>query len=194
MCDGQAKLVAWLDRELPAQEASAVEHHVERCEECRHWAAKYRHLSETFDDYCDALMAPKAPGRVPRWVPVLASSVVAASLMLLVFLRTRVEPPPVFAPTIATATGPVPGPSPAVEFASAAAPAPHKAAVRRRHTSQAQRVQERATQGQPMDTAIQIAIPAEAMFPPGAMPAGINFVADLRIAPDGSVQQVRLRQ
>lgn len=194
MCDVQAKLVAWLDRELPAEEASEVEHHVERCEECRHWAAKYRHLSETFDDYCDALMAPKAPGRVPRWVPVLASSVVAASLMLLVLLRTRVEPPPVFEPTVATATGPVPGPSPAVELAPAAAPAPHKAAVRRRHTSQAQRVQERATQGQPMDNAIQIAIPAEAMFPPGAMPAGINFVADLRIAPDGSVQQVRLRQ
>jgi len=188
MCDVQAKLVAWLDRELPAEEASEVEHHVERCEECRHWAAKYRHLSETFDDYCDALMPPKAPGRVPRWVPVLASSVVAASLLLLVLLRTHVEPPPVLEPTVATATGPVPGPS------SAAAPAPHKAAVRRRHASQAQRVQERTTQGQPMDTAIQIAIPAEAMFPPGAMPAGINFVADLRIAPDGSVQQVRLRQ
>jgi len=194
MCDVQAKLVAWLDRELPAEEASEVEHHIERCEECRHWAAKYRHLSETFDAYCDALMAPKAPGRVPRWVPVLASSVVAASLMLLVLLWTRVEPPPVLEPTVATATGPITGPSPAVELAPAAARAPHKAAVRRRHTSQAQRVQERATQGQPMDTAIQIAIPAEAMFPPGAMPAGINFVADLRIAPDGSVQQVRLRQ
>lgn len=194
MCDVQAKLVAWLDRELPAEEATEVEHHVERCEECRHGAAKYRHLSETFDDYCDALMVPKAPGRVPRLVPVLASSVVAASLMLLVLLRTRVEPPPVLEPPVATATGPVPGPSPAVELAPAAAPAPHKAALRRRHTSQAQRVQERATQVQPMDTAIQIAIPAEAMFPPGAMPAGINFVADLRIAPDGSVQQVRLRQ
>lgn len=194
MCDVQAKLVAWLDRELPAEEASEVEHHVERCEECRHWAAKYKHLSETFDDYCDALMASKAPSRVPRWVPVLASSVVAASLMLLVLLRTRVEPPRVLEPTVATATGSVPGPSPAVELAPAAAPAPHKAAVRRRHTAQAQRVQERATEEQPMDTAIQIAIPAEAMFPPGAMPAGINFVADLRIAPDGSVQQVRLRQ
>jgi hypothetical protein len=45
-----------------------------------------------------------------------------------------------------------------------------------------------------MDTAIEIAIPAEAMFPPGAMPNGINFIADVRIAPDGSVKQVRLRQ
>jgi hypothetical protein len=47
---------------------------------------------------------------------------------------------------------------------------------------------------QPVDTAIEIAIPAEAMFPPGAMPNGINFIAELRIAPDGSVKQVRLRQ
>jgi hypothetical protein len=60
--------------------------------------------------------------------------------------------------------------------------------------AQASRVEERFTQGQPMDAAIQIAIPAEAMFPPGAMPAGVNFIADLRIAADGSVQQVRLRQ
>jgi hypothetical protein len=58
----------------------------------------------------------------------------------------------------------------------------------------AQRVQEYTTPKQPMDTAIEIAIPAEAMFPPGAMPNGINFIADLRIAPDGSVKQVRLRQ
>jgi hypothetical protein len=49
-------------------------------------------------------------------------------------------------------------------------------------------------QEQPMDAAIEIAIPAEAMFPPGAMPNGVNFIADLRIAPDGSVKQVRLRQ
>jgi hypothetical protein len=41
---------------------------------------------------------------------------------------------------------------------------------------------------------VQIAIPAEAMFPPGAMPKGLNFVAELSIAPDGSVKQVRLRQ
>jgi hypothetical protein len=63
--------------------------------------------------------------------------------------------------------------------------------MRSRHV--APLVQEYATE-MPMDTAIQIAIPAEAMFPPGAMPNGINFIADVRIAPDGSVKQVRLRQ
>ena len=36
--------------------------------------------------------------------------------------------------------------------------------------------------------AIQIAIPAEAMFPPGAVPDGVNFTADLTISTDGSAQ------
>jgi hypothetical protein len=46
----------------------------------------------------------------------------------------------------------------------------------------------------PTETAVQIAIPADAMFPPGAMPKGMNFIAELSIAADGSVEQVRLRQ
>jgi hypothetical protein len=45
-----------------------------------------------------------------------------------------------------------------------------------------------------MENAVQIAIPADAMFPPGAMPKGLNFIAELSIAPDGSVKQIRLGQ
>jgi hypothetical protein len=41
--------------------------------------------------------------------------------------------------------------------------------------------------------AIEIAIPAEAMFPPGAVPEGTTFIADLRMAADGSLQGLRLR-
>lgn len=40
---------------------------------------------------------------------------------------------------------------------------------------------------------VQIAISAGAMFPPGAVPDGISFVANLSIGADGSVQQVRLQ-
>lgn len=43
------------------------------------------------------------------------------------------------------------------------------------------------------EPSVQIAISAAAMFPPGAVPDGINFVADLSIGADGSVQQVRLQ-
>jgi hypothetical protein len=45
----------------------------------------------------------------------------------------------------------------------------------------------------PTEPAIQIIIPAEAMFPPGAVPEGINFIAELDIASDGSAQGLRLQ-
>jgi hypothetical protein len=40
---------------------------------------------------------------------------------------------------------------------------------------------------------VQIAIPAEAMFPPGAMPEGMSFIAEVSIGADGSVERLRLR-
>jgi hypothetical protein len=43
------------------------------------------------------------------------------------------------------------------------------------------------------ETAIQIAIPVEAMFAPGAVPEGITFIADVSMAADGSVQGLRLQ-
>jgi hypothetical protein len=43
------------------------------------------------------------------------------------------------------------------------------------------------------DPVIQIAIPADEMFPPGTVPEGIRFAADLTIAPDGTAESLRLR-
>ena len=45
----------------------------------------------------------------------------------------------------------------------------------------------------PAEPAIEIAIPAEAIYPPGAVPEGVNFIADIAIAADGSLQPVGLR-
>ena len=180
MCDVQGKLVAWLDRELTPQEASAVERHVEGCHECRRLVATYERVSQTLDAYCDGVMAAKAP-RQTRWVPVLAGALIAATAVCVAFVRTRVVPPAVVEPTIPIASAP----PPVVEHVL------HKPTIRRPHPAPPIR---ELTRQEPMDTAIQIAIPAEAMFPPGALPDGINFIADLRIAPDGSVKQVSLRQ
>jgi anti-sigma factor RsiW len=184
MCDVQAKLIAWLDRELSSDEAAGVERHIEGCKECRCRLAAYEQVSNTFDAYCDAVEAVKTRRRVPRWVHALASAAVAAVLMFLAFSRTRIEPPPVLIPAITAASVGLPGP-PELESA------PRKT-IHRRHPVAP--VQVRAAKGQPMEAAVEIAIPAEAMFPPGAMPKGLNFIAELSIAPDGSVKQVRLRQ
>lgn len=188
MCDVQAKLIAWLDRELPKDEASAVERHIEGCGECRQCLSAFRQVSETFDAYCDAVMTRKAPRQVASWVPVLAGVIVATAVIFLALPQTRVAPPTVVEPTVAAVSERARGPV-------VAEPAPRKIMVQKRHSGPgAPRVPQYATLGQPMDIAIQIAIPAEAMFPPGAMPNGVNFIADLRIGPDGSVEQVRLRQ
>jgi len=185
MCDVQAKLIAWLDRELSSDQAADLDRHIKVCQECRSRLETYQQVSETFDVYCDAVMAAKKRRRVPRWVPVLASAVVAAAVMFLAFPQRPVEPQPVLTPTVAATSVPVPTPHHAAE------PAPRKTIHRRRAVPP---VQERAVKWQATETAVQIAIPAEAMFPPGAMPKGMNFIAELSIAPDGSVKQVRLRQ
>jgi anti-sigma factor RsiW len=184
MCEVQGKLVAWLDRELPADEAAHLERHIEGCEECRGRLAAYKQVSETFDGYCDVAARVKARRRISGWVPVLTAAAVAAVVIFLAVPRTRMEPPAILTPAIMAVSVPVPAP-PAPE------PAPHKKILKRRVV---RAVQKQAAKWQPTETAVQIAIPAEAMFPPGAVPKGLNFVAELSIAADGSVKQVRLRQ
>ena len=184
MCDAQVKLIAWLDRELSPEEAAEVDRHLRGCQECRGRLTSYKQVSETFDAYCDMTVPTKARRLVSHWVPVLASAVVAAIAMILVLQLRRVGPPTVLTPTVAVTSVPV-------LKSDAAEPAPRKM-IRRRHAVPP--VRERGVKWQPTETAVQIAIPAEAMFPPGAMPEGMNFIAELSIAPDGSVQQVRLRQ
>jgi anti-sigma factor RsiW len=184
MCNDQAKLIAWLDRELSSDEAAVVDRHIKECQECRGRLATYKQVSQTFDVYCDAVVAEKTRPPVSRWVAVFASGGVAAVVLFLAFLQRPVGPPPVLTPTVAASSAPVPTPH-------AAGPVPHKT-IRRRHVVPP--IQERSVEWRPTETAVQIAIPADAMFPPGAMPKGMNFIAELSIAPDGSVQQVRLRQ
>jgi hypothetical protein len=45
----------------------------------------------------------------------------------------------------------------------------------------------------PAQPTIEIAIPSDALFPPGAVPEGFAFVADLSLAQDGSPAELALR-
>jgi anti-sigma factor RsiW len=180
MCDLQGKLVAWLDHELPQDEAAEVGRHIQGCAECRSERETYAQVSKTFDGYCEAVMAAKTQRRVPRWVPALSGAVVAVAVLLLTFPRARVEPPPVVTPTAAAAPVKV----------LASEPAPRKT-IHKRHAVPA--IHEQAEKWQPAETAVQIAIPAETMFAPGAIPEGMNFIAELSIGPDGAVERLRLR-
>lgn len=198
MCDFSGKLIAWLDCELPAEEAAEVERHVAGCSECRSCVEAYKRVSGELDAYCDAAMASNARRGTPPWVPATAATGAVAALVALFLLlpRTHVEPPAFHSPQAAVADSPA---MVAAAVPASVRPTIHK--VRRRQAIAPDPIQNvNAAPAQNQNTyllaeepMIQIAIPADEMFPPGAVPEGIHFVADLTIAADGSAERLRLR-
>jgi anti-sigma factor RsiW len=187
MCDFSGRLIAWMDGELPSNEAAVVEQHVAACADCRDCVAAYEEASRGFAAYyhaaADQATAPKASRRIPLWVPVLAATAAAVVLLLALLPRTvRVEQVPAVQ-QVAAATQPV---------VAELAPTPVKvsAPLQRRHVAAHKKAP--AENWAPAEPAIQIAIPAEAMFPPGAVPEGVNYIASLSLA-DGSVRGLRLQ-
>jgi anti-sigma factor RsiW len=182
MCNSSEHLIAWMDGELPDQEAAAVERHVGGCAECRASVASYDRASRGFAAYYDAVtqgaIEPKPRRRLPLWVPALVAATVAAVLLIALFPRSA-KPVPVVMP-VAEIRPPVVTP---------AAEKPLRP-VARHHVVAHKKAP--AAGWNVTEPAIQIAIPAEAMFPPGAVPDGVNYVASLSLA-DGSVQGLRLQ-
>jgi hypothetical protein len=183
MCDFSGRLVAWMDREFPDNEAADVERHVRDCSECRRRVDAYAEVSRAFVAYFDAAFGEKTRRRLPRWVPVLLSSAAAAAMLLLVFQPATVNQIPV-RPRVADA-------DPVVVVETETAPRPSKKVHRRHVIAPTKTPNANWASAEP---AIQIAIPVEAMFPPGAVPEGITFIADLSLAADGSVEGLRLQQ
>lgn len=188
MCDYSGKLIAWLDHELRDEQMAEVQRHIQECLECRTQVANYQQVSKAFDVYCDAAMAVESLRRQPRWVSVLSAAAVVAlaATLAMVMFRPSVKPTaPAPASTAAVARTDIARPIVVPATTQAASkPAP------RWHT--ASHVRAQAANWLPPEPAIQIAIPAEAMFPPGAVPEGVNFAADVSFGPDGSAQQIRL--
>ena len=198
MCDFSGKLTAWLDHELAAEEAAEVERHLVICAECRSGVEAYKRVSGEFDAYCDAAMAANARRGAPRWAAVAcaAGAVAALVTLFLAIPRTRVKPPAFHPQRAAVATSQA--------IVSAEVPASVRPAIRRVHRRQAiapiqiQDANSTPAQNQnaylpPDGPMIQIAIPADEIFLPGAVPEGMHFVADLTIAADGSAERLRLR-
>jgi hypothetical protein len=186
MCDFSGKLIAWLDHELPCDEAAGVEQHVQTCEDCRSSVDSYRQVTGAVEAYCDAVMALPAHGGVPRWAVMLGGAVVVAASLLMALSSAHVKQQVVHLPA---AVAPTAAEAPVAKVVEPT-PAPVKT-IARRHAAAPRRVQEANwVQSEP---AIHIAIPAAAMFPPGAVPEGVNLFAEVTIAADGSAQRLRLR-
>ena len=187
MCRYATKLIAWLDRELEPEQMVEVEQHLRNCRECRLSIAKYERASDIFYDYCDAVMNGVSNRDRRRRIPILSAA--AAILFLVattaVLLRTRVQSLP---------PSPIGIVQPAQDPLVPESPTPAANAMRpRRVTPKLVRTQASNWLQVPAQPAVEVAIPADSMFPPGAVPEGINFIAVVNFAPDGSARQMRLR-
>ena len=189
MCEMNLRLVVWIDGELPASEAAAVEQHVQVCGECRGRVAEYQEVSRGFAASYGIPLGPVAatkPRRVARWVPLaVATAAVLAVAALLLF--PRAERHTGVAPQTATVTF-LPVAKGAAEPDNSARPAPRVA--ERRTVPHRHPQREEVAMGGP---AIQIVLPADSMFPPGAVPEGFAYTANVSFAADGSIQGFRLR-
>src|SRR5438132_8334591 len=103
MCNYSAKLIAWLDHELPENEASDLEQHIQGCPECRRLAGSYEATSDLFDGYCEAVLASEQPSKMPAWTPIAVGAAVTAAMLaiLFVFLPAQVEQIPARSPIAA---------------------------------------------------------------------------------------------
>jgi len=181
MCEASEILMAWLDGELEESGAAEMEQHLRECAPCREQAGAYRRAAEAFGAYCDAYcersLSAKARPQVRPWLPIakwvagIAAAVVAFFLLLLGAPMSQ-------------------SPARTAAAVEVAAPAGTQGLQRGAGTILAG---ESTTSPSPEEAAVEITIPADAIFPPGAVPPGVAFSADVMIAPDGSAQEIRLR-
>lgn len=199
MCEFSGRLTAWLDRELPADDAARVERHLELCAECRSRVGAYRQVTDAFkqysEAYCDAAMA-SSPGHRRRsrvltiWEAAALTAAAIAALFLLA-ARAHFQPLPAASPS-SLATSVASHSNQAGDGRQNQNGKPINVSAQQTRQASASPQTYDAT-GFPPEPALQIAIPADALLPPGAVPEGVSFAADVTIAPDGSAQQIRLR-
>jgi anti-sigma factor RsiW len=172
MCNFSGKLIGWIDGELPEADAIHVEQHVRQCAECRRAAGSYREISDVFLASYEAGYVAVPPGKPTRsqwrWA-ALAGGLAAAILVASVLTRPRQEQLPVLPPVAVHA--------PAIAFEKTPA---HMVVVRAHHAPAPQSVRPQWIAEEPT---VEVALPADALFPPGAVPAGFTFIADIRPQP-----------
>jgi hypothetical protein len=222
MCDFSGKLIAWMDGELPESEAATVEEHFKGCAECRSRLSAYRQVSSAFVAYCEAATTAEAllrPQRqLARWAFAAGGAAAAAALILVLIPRRVMQSPAEAERHLATHASAGRSMTPAAIAAtrassalgahSSAAPGAERAAripaiahtTHPEHVSaantverSAQRVPARSAASLPSEPAIEIAIPSDAIFPAGAVPDGVSFVAEVTLGTDGTAERLRLQ-
>jgi len=207
MCDFSGRLIAWLDKELPEGEAAVVERHLKVCMECQSRLVAYQQASRTFDAYCDAEIASERRRSLPRWIPVIsagAAAAVAVAAVFLTFPHGRAPWPAINSPTAHSSRAMDPRVGAAHSVVALETPPSRVSRVEQvdrryaavpagRRSAGAAPAQVHDVGALPAEPAIEITIPSDAMFPPGAVPEGVSFVADVVLGADGSAERLRLQ-
>jgi hypothetical protein len=191
MCDFKVNLIAWMDGEVPARESALVEQHLANCAECRQRASAYEAASRDLKAYfvmATRFGQPVRPiSRTHRWLPYVAGVAAALAIAYIYLPRSNQQSP--VPSTVAVAVAPTPVEVPAAKAQANGAPVHRLVPVaKRRPALQGNAYIPESAASVP---AIRIAIPADAVFPPGAVPDGFAYIASL--AADGSIQQLGLQ-
>src|SRR5262252_4367673 len=182
MCEFSEKLIAWLDHELPMEACTVFERHVRGCTECRHAAEVYRAVNVNIDAYCETAIrtVPEKRGWFTArvWRSVFVATAAAAAVVLVVFLAPSIErllsidalpadEMPVFALQRTSIPSMALEKTPALARASTEAPTLlRRSPLVHRATPWAE-PPKRSESLWPNQTPVYIAIPADALFPPG---------------------------
>jgi len=188
MCEFSERLVAWLDGELGEGEAAEMERHLAECAQCRGRLDGYRQASDAFEAYCNAygdaaLSVKRGRPSVRRARSIYAAGAIAAAVAAFLIVATAQQEPERHAPDASLTAAAPTEKSTETAYVSKAAPDLRIEALR----------PEENVDSLGGAAAVEIDIPADAIFPPGAVPAGVGFAADVTMASDGSAEQIRLR-
>jgi putative zinc finger protein len=166
MCEYSGRLIAWLDRELPDDEATNVEWHVSQCAECRKAVSEYREVSDAFLACYEGRMSEEAASKPHpwRWVSAFAGMAAAAAIAAFFVLAQPPAEKLAFHP-------PSPRPPAAAPIMAA------RARIPLRHRAVPPPIRRPWVAEEPV---VEVALPADALFPPGAVPEGFSFIADVR--------------
>ena len=198
MCNFPGNWTAWMDRELAPEEAERMRRHLECCAECRDRFVSYLQVTVELDAFCEEQLAVKSRRAEYRWAPAILASGVAAAVvaLLLVAARPRVhrtvplreQSSVSLSTTVAEERSPAP-----VQRTVRAHRNQSRASVRPPLGLSHQVAENQNAVTMPYEPVIEISIPGDEIFPPGAVPAGMRFAAALSIAPDGSADRLRLQ-
>ncbi|HEX8892723.1 MAG TPA: hypothetical protein VF783_05340, partial [Terriglobales bacterium] len=177
--------------------------HVRACPACGKCVSVCEEISREFAAYYAAITQTRPVTRrqkVSSWVPIAVSAAAVAAMLMIGFMTRSAKQVPTIQQAAAipsiVETSPIretaaPASQPAAEDHDP--PYRQPKAIKVGQPRRTTKLESTKAEWAMIEPAIQIAIPAEAMFPPGAVPEGLTYVTNVSLDPDGVMQGIRLQ-